>query len=344
LPAFSQNRSSDKLSKEERLGITGMFKYSNNSWDISKKAKYGELNFDSFRIWAQTDIGDKFFASIQYRFYEGWNMPQHFFVGYHLKNSTLKIGQTWVPFGLNWQTFDDWGNIAYYAGFQDDYDYGITWRKKTGDFTMDFGFFKNQQLSSKVTGRYDTDIYSGDITGNQKRNEETNQFNINVFWEKTISSYNIKLGASGMGGQIYNIDIDNFGSRFAGAVYARFNYNILHITAQDIFYDYKQVLPGNNSVDKNFINVCSWEIAYEIPSKSNIFTSSIAVDLFKDKITVYNNFSLLSGGNSINNSMLITNGLRTFFGHIEVFFEGYYGIGDPQLSGNALAIVRYKTS
>lgn len=339
---IGQNRPSDMITKEDRVGVTGMFKYVNNSWDNTRKAKYGDLNFDSFRVWAQTDIENIFFASAQYRFYEGWNTPQHLYIGFHIKNTTLKIGQTWVPFGMDWQTFDDWGNIAFYTGFQDDYDYGATWTIPHNNFTFNIGFFKNQQLSSSSTWRYDADIYSGNINGGddlisiQKENEETNQFNIHAKYNYDIGGFSGELGISGMAGQIYNIAADDFGSRLAGSAFASLDKGIFHFNIQNIIYDYQQVLaPGAPSSDADFINMACWTVSYEMPSKANILSTSAAVNIIGEKLTYHVNYSLLSGGTSIVNSYIFTSGFSSYLGPIDIFFEGYYGVSDPQFSGSA---------
>lgn len=338
---ISQNRPSDMIKKEDRVGVTGMFKYVNNSWNNTRKSKYGDLNFDSFRIWAQTDIEDIFFASAQYRFYEGWNTPQYLYIGFHIKKTTLKIGQTWVPFGIEWQTFDDWGNIAFYTGFQDDYDYGATWTIPYNNYTFNLGFFKNQQLSSSSTWRYDADIYSGginsgdDLIGVQKENEETNQFNIHAKYTFDIDGFTGNIGISGMGGQIYNVVADDFGSRLAGSVFASLDKGIFHFNVQNIFYDYKQVLaPGAPPSDGNFINMSCWTVSYEMPSKANIFSTSTEVNIIGEKLSYHVNYSLLSGGTSLVNSYILTSGFSSFLGPIDIFFEGYYGVSDPQFSGN----------
>lgn len=341
ITAKSQNRPIDILHKEDRVGFTGMFKYVNNNWNKSGKAKYGDLNFDSFRAWAQTDIENIFFASVQYRFYEGWQTPQHLYIGFHLKNTILKVGQIWVPFGMEWQPFDDWGNIAFYAGLQDDYDYGVTWEVPKNDFTLTLGFFKNQQLSSDSRWRYDADIYSGDITDDddlilvQKQNEELNQLNVDLKYKYNLNGLEGEVGVSAMAGQIYNIAADDFGSRVAGTGYASVNKGIFHFNVQNIVYDFNQVLaPGAPEIDKDFINMSCWNVSYEIPRKANIFSTTAAVNIIDERLIYHINYSILSGGTSLDNSYLFTSGFSSFLGPLELFAEGYYGVGDPQFSGN----------
>lgn len=340
--SFSQHRPIDMFQKEDRLGFTGMFKYSINDWNTSKRATRGELNFDSFRAWAQTDINNVVFASVQYRFYYGWQTPQYLNIGFHIKNTTLKVGQIWVPFGFEWQPLDDWGNIAFYTGFQDDYDYGATWKIPVEKFTLTLGLFKNQQLSSDSRWRYDADIFSGGINDAddliliQKKNEEVNQFNVDLNYAYDNNDFSGEFGVSAMAGQIYNIDVDELGSRLAIAGYYSLNKGRFHASLQGIWYDFKQELPqGTPASEYNFINMSCWNVSYEMPSKASIFSSTMGYSFFEKKLNFHVNYSMLTGGTTVENSQLFTSGVNSFFGPVELFAEVYYGISDPQLSGRA---------
>jgi hypothetical protein len=307
-------------------------------WSKTSVKSRGEFQFDSFRLWAQTEITDDFFASTQYRFYDGWRTIHHLFVGYTFDNSVFKIGQTWVPFGIDWQTFDDWGNIAYYVGLQDDYDLGFTWSPKYGNLSLDFGLFKNQQLSSDSPERYDTDIYSGDVGDGDiitKQNSETNQINFRADYGIPISMLTWSIGASVLYGQLYNSSIDELGSRLAYELHTEIRHNIFRFNLQGTFYDYQQKLPDGSTIDDyNFINVSSWNFAYEIPSKANIISSSAAVDIIGERLTAHVNYSYLWGGTSDADSYILTAGLSTFWKSFDAFLEVYHGKNDPQLSGN----------
>ncbi len=337
----AQHRPIDQLEKEDRFGLTSMFYYTYRNWITESQRNKGNLRFDSFRIWAQTDIKDDFFAGVQYRFYEGWNTPTYLYVGYRFDHSTLQLGQTWVPFGIGYQPFDDWGNITFYVGLQDDYDLGITWNRPFGIFEFSAGFFKNQQLSSSSSQRYDTDIYSGgkgndDIILIQKRNEEVNQINLRGVFNLGNENWVLNLGLSGMLGQIYNMDTYDNGTRSAFAVHGVFSKGIFHFNIQETYYNYSQVLPGNPTTDEqNFINVGSWNFSYEIPVEASILSTSAAVDIIGEKLTAHLNYSWLTGGTSTGDSQLFTAGLRSVWKSFEVFAEAYYGENDPQLSGNA---------
>jgi hypothetical protein len=337
----AQQRPIDMLEKTDYFGFTTMFYYNYRNWIPGDKSIKGSYRFDSFRIWAQTEVDKRLFAAVQYRFYEGWQTPTHLYIGFHINdNNILQLGQTWVPFGYGYQPFDDWGNITFYVGLQDDYDYGLTWEGNYGIFKIHAGFFKNQQLSSSSPFRYDADIFSGEIGDDYlitstKRNEEVNQLNLRFEVLPSFGDVDMKIGISGMAGQIYNKTTDNNGTRYAAALHLGLNVKNFHFNAQQTWYNYTQALPDSATQDqKDFINMASWAFAYEIPVHANIFTTSAAYDIIGEKLTVHANYSYLWGGTSQANSELFTGGVRTIWDMFEVFAEVHYGMNDPQLSGN----------
>ena len=334
----AQHRPADKLNKTDRFGFTTMFYYTYRQWTEGSKATKGSLRFDSFRIWAQTDVEKKFFGAVQYRFYEGWRTPLYLYVGYHIdENNTIQLGQTWVPFGIGYQPFDDWGNIAFYAGLQDDYDYGFTWNGNYGIFDIYAGFFKNQQLSASAPTRYDTDIFSGGASNLvAKYNREVNQLNARFAVKPSGENWSGDFGISGMAGQIYNETTDDNGTRYAAAIHAAVDAGFFHYNIQGTWYQYTQALPDTSTQDMNdFINVSSWNFAYEIPGTASILSSSVAFDIIGEKLTVHANYSYMWGGTSQASAQLLTGGVRALWESFEVFAEAYYGVNDPQLSGNS---------
>jgi len=336
----AQHHKSDKLEQTDRFGFTAMSYFNYAGWTGNKNKS--SLKFDSFRIWAQTDISDVIFAGVQYRFYEGWRTPTQMFIGWNInEKNTLKTGQIWVPFGFGYQPFDDWGNILYYTGFQDDYDYGISWTGTYGDLSIHAAWFLNQQLSSSSPQRIDTDIFSGDASSDHlfeytKRNQEKQQLNVMLELTPTWDNWGLTAGISGMVGGLYNEDTDKYGSRLAAALHLGLNAGNFHINMQETYYKYRQELPDTATQDmKDFLNVASWNFGYEMPVEANILSTSAAYDFIGEKLTAHVNYSLLSGGTSQAESHLFTAGLSTIWRLFQIYGEVHYGINDPQLSGNA---------
>jgi hypothetical protein len=336
--SFGQDKRSDRILQTDHFGFTTMAFYNYANW-TSGKSK-ASLKFDSFRIWAQTDLNSTIFAGVQYRFYESWRTPTYMYLGWHVnKKNTLKLGQIWAPFGFAYQPYDDWGNLTFYVGLQDDYDMGLTWQGNFGLFTFYAGFFKNQQLSATNVQRYDADVFPGDATQYNlinKRNREVNQFNLMGEFNPKGKNWDILVGGGVMFGQLYNEDTDKYGTRFATEGHLGFNLGNYHLRLQDTWYNYTQKLPDDATQDmKDFLNVSSWNFAYEIPASANVFTASTKYDFIGEKLSAYANYSYLSGGTTETASQLLTGGVSTVWRLIQVYGEVHYGVNDPQMSGNA---------
>lgn len=336
----AQHHRSDRIEQTDRFGFTAMSYFNYAGWTGDKNKS--SLKFDSFRIWAQTDVSDVIFAGVQYRFYEGWRTPTQMYIGWNInEKNTLKTGQIWVPFGFGYQPYDDWGNILYYTGFQDDYDYGISWTGTYGDLAVHAAWFLNQQLSSSSPQRIDTDIFSGDAGPDNlfeytKRNQEKQQLNIMLEYTPSWENLSLTAGISGMLGGLYNQDTDKYGSRYAGAVHFGLDAGNFHFNLQETYYKYTQELPDTATQDmKDFLNVASWNFGYEMPVEANIFATSTAYDFIGEKLTGYLNYSILSGGTSQASSHFLSAGVSTIWRLFQIYGEIHYGINDPQLSGNA---------
>jgi len=336
----AQYKRSDHIKQTDNFGFTTMAYFNYANWSSGKNRS--SMKFDSFRIWGQTDLSETIFASVQYRFYEGWRTPAYMYIGWNInKKNTLKLGQIWVPFGFEFQTWDDWGNLDYYMGFQDDYDYGIGWQGKYGIFNIYAYYLMNQQLSSSSSQRLDTDIYSGDAGPDNlfeytKKNEEKNQFNFMFEAKPSGDNWDITTGLSLMAGQLYNQTTEKYGSRFAGALHFGIESKNIHFNVQETIYKFTQQLPDTATQDmKDFLNVSSWNFAYEIPSSASIFTTAAAYDIIGQKLTSYLSYSYVSGGTTQAVSQLLVGGVSTIWRLFQIYGEVHYGVNDPQLSGNA---------
>jgi len=336
----AQHKRSDIIKQTDRFGFTAMSLLNYSDWGPEKNKT--SLKFDSFRLWAQTDLSETVFASIQYRLYEGWRTSSYMYIGWNVnKNNTLKIGQILVPFGFEYQVWDDWGNIAYYMGFQDDYDYGVGWHGKFGIYHFHVYYFMNQQLSSSSSQRLDADIYSGDAGPDNlfkytKKNQEKNQLNFMFEVKPSGENWHINTGISFMAGQLYNQTTEKYGSRFAGAAHFGADIKNFHFTFQETIYNFTQQLPDTATQDmKDFINISSWNFAYEMPSSAAILTAAAAYDIIGQKLSPYISYSYVSGGTSHAASQLLVGGVSTIWRLFQIYGEVHYGVNDPQLSGKA---------
>ncbi len=139
-----------------------------------------------------------------------------------------------------------------------------------------------------------------------------------------------------MAGQLYNETTDKYGSRLAGALHFGIDVKDFHFNIQETLYNFTQKLSDIAIQDmKDFLNISSWNFAYEMPSKASILTASAAYDIIGQKLTPYLNYSYVSGGTTQAVSQLLVAGVSTLWRLFQICGEMHYGVNNPQLSGNA---------
>ncbi len=149
-------------------------------------------------------------------------------------------------------------------------------------------------------------------------------------------NWDITTGLSLMAGQLYNQTTEKYGSRFAGALHFGIESKNIHFNVQETIYKFTQQLPDTATQDmKDFLNVSSWNFAYEMPSSASIFTTAAAYDIIGQKLTSYLSYSYVSGGTTQAVSQLLVGGVSTIWRLFQIYGEVHYGVNDPQLSGNA---------
>ncbi len=77
---FEEGRPEDVLKPEELVGFTGMVRYTYRDWSEQSRDNLGDFEFDSFRLQAQTTLEDRYYGSVQYRFYDGWQALHHLWI------------------------------------------------------------------------------------------------------------------------------------------------------------------------------------------------------------------------------------------------------------------------
>lgn len=248
----------------------------------------GDLAFDTWRI----DVDgrrDRLFFSLQYRFYAGYHMLQHGYVGYEITPaSELLVGVHQVPFGnLPYASHNWFFSIPYYVGLEDDYDAGLKYRGRWGNWNLALAFYKNSE------GSYSGDSpqsarYSYDVVGDQ---EELNQGNVRLAYHFGDT----EVGASAQYGGLYNMETDAFGRRRAAALHLRGDYGRFHLKAESIYMDYDPArTPGLNP---QTVTMGAYDFPYEVAAEGGLHVLGLSYSWpvrwgpFTG-ITAYNDLSL----------------------------------------------------
>jgi hypothetical protein len=115
---------------ELHVGGALRFSYFVKSWEGQEgnRDRLGDLAFDTFRLNVDASWNGLRLSG-EYRFYPGYQMLHHGYVGYLFSDEVaLDLGVTRVPFGILPYASHNWFfDLSYYVGLEDDYDLGRSW-------------------------------------------------------------------------------------------------------------------------------------------------------------------------------------------------------------------------
>lgn len=178
------------------------------------KAQGGELLLDTYRINVDGTAGD-IDLSLEYRFYSGYHMLHHGYMGYAFNDATsMQIGVHQVPFGIQpWASHNWFFSLAYYLGLEDDYDAGIKFMHKMDNgLDLQLAYYKgdegNYTGASDNSSRYSYDIVDETFFGMQSNNRESGQFNARLAYTMTRDDFSAEFGVSGQYGMLFNEALD----------------------------------------------------------------------------------------------------------------------------------------
>jgi hypothetical protein len=260
--------------------------YNFQDWQENDKERYGEFDFDTFRLNLDGKIKG-FLLSAEYRFYpqDDWHAPHHAWFGYDItENLQGQIGIHQVPFGLQpYASHNFWFSGAYYVGLEDDYDLGVKFLYNKGPWDLALGFYKNEELGNPSdAGRYSVDVIDnadGGFAGAQDAgNEESNQFNARL--THTLSHGDLgetELGVSGQWGQLYNSGTEDNGNHWAAAAHMNGNYGPWNVQLMYANYEYNPENPAG--FDDDIITMGAYSYSWGVPAKAQIGIANIAYTL-----------------------------------------------------------------
>lgn len=319
-----------------KVGGALRFNYRYKDWDDHSKNQGGGLLFDMFRVetgikWKKWEMfaQSRFYArsSGGYILKEGW-MAYNF-----NENNQLRFGQTRVPFGLlPYQSNSYFFNINYFIGLEDDDDFGLTYQYKNDHWDIMTSFFKNSDLLNGESSKASYDRYSYDITGD---NKETNTGAVRVEY-KGGNEFKYKLGVSGLGGQLYNLEKKESAFRYAYAAHAQLNYKNWELKAQYTGYDYDHEA---NTTDGT-IEMAAFGDAYKVAAAGQGVSACLAYTFKFNKpwltsIQIYNDFSYLHKTHEgFNDSFENDLGAGITAGPVFMWFDIASGKNHPWLGPN----------
>ena len=294
-----------------RVGGALRFSYFIKSWEGQEgtRQRWGDVAFDVFRVNADGRLSN-LLLSAEYRFYAGYSMLHHGYIGYAFSEHTqLQFGVHRAPFGLLPYASHNWFfGLPYYMGFEDDYDLGLKLVHEHGPWNLQFAFYKNDEGSytgrSTASARYSYDVVpvsSANPTeaylGVDQANSETNQLNARAAYLFTHgAASSTELGLSAQAGQLHNALTGRMGWRWAAAVHLDGNYGPWNVKLEALHYAFRPANPEGS--DNGFVTMGAYDAPYKVASQGTLVAAGVSYGLPVtwgpiSRISFHEDFSLL---------------------------------------------------
>lgn len=281
---------------------------------------------------AKGEISDIDF-NVAYAFYNYQDTIVRAIVGYDFDEVWRgEIGVIETPFGIlpyadnNW-----WWGVHYYAGLEWDFDLGAKLTYTNAPWNAQIAFIKTEEWgNSSKAERYTYDLLSDSSgTFGTQANEESNRLHARVGYTFSHgTSSKTEVGVSGLVGQLYNTVSNDNGDHWAVALHTDTYIDEWNIRFEGIRYEYHPKNP--EGVTNETVLFGGYADKYFIPSEANIWVFNVSrtfnIDWHKlESITCYNDYSVMTGGNSVEDSHIDTLGCSFGIGPIFTYVDLIFG-------------------
>ncbi|WP_064662666.1 porin [Pseudoalteromonas sp. MQS005] len=311
----------EKQSSGIKVGGAIRANYGINSYDEDNEDRGGDFDFDIFRLNVSGEIND-ISVNGEIRFYDYMTVVKYAYLGYEFIDGwEAQAGITAVPFGNGpYNSHSYFFSTNYYVGLEDDFDLGVVAKRKLKDnWTLDLGFFKNDELGGVDGSASDKNHrYSYDIVGSRPADEgiyaepskqlgEYNTFAGRATYQLEHSkNITTDIGVSLLSGGLHDGE-DRAGNYSAWAVHLNSNINNWNIQLQHGEYDY-DLYDGNNR-----FAVGAFDYYDSVSSQATMTNFNIAYDYAIEwgpvtNLQFYNDYGIIynKSDNSANTWMNVT--------------------------------------
>lgn len=310
------------------------------------RATGDNVAFDTFRLNVESTYGPVR-LSAEYRFYAGYNMLHHGFIGYRLEGITeVQLGVVRVPFGLLPYASNNWFfNLGYYLGLEDDYDLGMRADFDLGMVDFQIAYFRNDEGSyagsSIDSTRFSYDVVRTDETEipalagvGPRRSEERDQLNLRMtFTGAHGDSGSTEVGLSGQIGRLDSDIPDDDGYHWAAAAHLKGQYGRVGVMAQVARHLYEPATTTGQ--DERWMAMGAYDAPYRMASEAYLFVANVSYRLPIERgpfqsITFYEDFSyMLKDIAGYADSKQITTGTLLHAGPIYAYLDVVIGHHHP---------------
>lgn len=317
------------------------FNYFWKDYDTDSEAKRGDLGLDLFRVNVDGE-SDGVQVSAEYRFYPYMDALHHGWIGFRPSASDrVQVGVSKVPFGLlPYAAHSYWFGMPYYLGLADDYDAGVKYRRNDGPWQTQVAFFKNDELGDGS----DLDRISYDAAAvGTARNEETNSVAARLAYTVNPGGEcSHELGLSGQGGELYNLDTERTGDRWAAALHLDSRCGRWNGQLELGRYRYNPEHPAG--VGDRTVTLGGFAASHAVAAEGTFAVANLAYNVPVEGprlklLTCYNDFSVLDKEpERFDNSYLNTTGCVAQIGPTYTYLDLIHGrnalyLGEGSLAG-----------
>jgi hypothetical protein len=307
------------------------FGYSFNDFNDQSKEKWGNADFNLFRLGVKGSYG-KLSYNARYRWYRDYNFIEFGYLAYQFTDKTeVQFGISMVPFGIMPEASNNfWYGIPYFTGYGTDYDLGLKILHQNGPWNLQLAFYKNEEMgSSSKLERYSYDVLT--VAGNDlAANEETNQFNARLTYTFTHGDLGqTELGISGQYGGLYNTITEDMGEHWAGAIHLHGNYGPWGLKLEVVEYDNNPENP--EGVGDDVVYIGAFNDAYQVAAEGTIVVADLSYSIPVEwgpinNLKFYNDYSrLIKKESGFEDSQMNTLGCMVTAGDIYAYFDVIMG-------------------
>lgn len=329
----------EKIDEKPTLKIGGAlrFNYNLSTWKKDQLERGGDFGYDMFRINVESAYkGIKLNAEFRHysQAFGGGFLKQGWFQHDFSKGAQIQVGLNQVPFGIQQYNSHNWFfNMTYYVGFEDDHDMGVKYIYDNGEWQWQAAYYKSAEEFVFGLVEASPNRYSYDITG---RNKENNQLNLKII-RRLGRNLEHELGGSMQGGLLYNLDTEQNGTRYAGAVHYEYlpDDSPWNIKLQAMLYRFNPKYA--NGEDLDFVEMGAYGANYNVAAKGEIYTVGLSYHLpiesrLLQSITFYDNYGYYNKGiNGYENAHMNVLGALFTAGSMYIYTDAAFGYNQPWL-------------
>jgi hypothetical protein len=299
------------------VGGAVRFNYVYKSWQT--EYPHGFVGLDTLRLDVKYDDG-RLIGSAQYRYYNfpagqgGYttNFLQHGWAGLRFDDkSELHVGLDKMPFGLApYASNNFYESIAYYLGFEDTYNLGLSYASRTGPlewqlayFPRDGGAYGGGANTASASNRYSFNIVPDDAKqgyGTGQADSERNTLVARGAWHADGPA-KVELGLSALAGTIRNGSGED-SRRRAAAIHFKGSGGPWTLMLQALYYD-NQTRHGPTQTfgglaPNSFLMLGAFGYPYPVAGKGAVYVANVSYDIAGSLgplsgFKVYNDYSIL---------------------------------------------------